>query len=47
MGPAWDYDLAWGNANYCEATEKDGWIYKMWTITARRTSGSRLSGGTN
>ena len=32
MGPAWDYDLAWGNANYCEVTEQAGWIYSMWTV---------------
>jgi hypothetical protein len=32
MGPAWDYDLAWGNANYCEVTEQAGWIYEMWTV---------------
>jgi hypothetical protein len=31
MGPVWDFDLAWGNANYCEATEPDGWVYMFHT----------------
>ncbi|MBS1939673.1 MAG: CotH kinase family protein, partial [Bacteroidetes bacterium] len=26
-GPAWDYDLAWGNASYCGATDSTGWQY--------------------
>lgn len=26
-GPAWDYDIAWGNANYCEGSAIDGWAY--------------------
>jgi len=29
MGPVWDFDLAWGNANYCEAQEMDGWVYQF------------------
>lgn len=24
-GPLWDFNLAWGNANYCEGGETDGW----------------------
>lgn len=27
MGPAWDYDIAWGNANYCQATDTSGWAF--------------------
>ncbi|MBL7950574.1 MAG: CotH kinase family protein [Flavobacteriales bacterium] len=26
-GPAWDYDIAWGNADYCEGSAIDGWSY--------------------
>ena len=25
MGPFWDYNLAYGNANYCDGWETDGW----------------------
>lgn len=25
MGPVWDYDLAYGNANYCDGWKADGW----------------------
>lgn len=28
-GPAWDYDLAWGNASYCHATDSTGWAYRF------------------
>jgi len=27
MGPLWDYNLAFGNANYCEAERTNGWLY--------------------
>ncbi|MFZ5480017.1 MAG: CotH kinase family protein [Myxococcota bacterium] len=26
-GPAWDFDRAWGNVNYCESWTTDGWIW--------------------
>ncbi len=26
-GPAWDYDIAWGNADYCQGSDIDGWAY--------------------
>ncbi len=26
-GPVWDYDIAYGNANYCDATDTTGWAY--------------------
>ncbi|MBK9420752.1 MAG: CotH kinase family protein [Flavobacteriales bacterium] len=26
-GPAWDYDIAWGNANYCFGDSTWGWAY--------------------
>lgn len=28
-GPAWDYDIAWGNADYCEGSRTDGWAYEF------------------
>jgi len=27
-GPIWDYDIAWGNANYCNANLTSGWSYQ-------------------
>lgn len=29
MGPVWDYDLAWHNANYCGGDSHDGWAYQF------------------
>lgn len=26
-GPVWDYDIAWGNANYCSGSDTTGWAY--------------------
>ena len=26
-GPVWDYDIAWGNANYCGGDDTTGWAY--------------------
>ena len=26
-GPVWDYDLAFRNANYCNGSNTDGWVY--------------------
>jgi len=28
-GPAWDYDLAFRNANYCEGSNINGWAYQF------------------
>lgn len=28
-GPAWDYDLAFRNANYCRGAETSGWAYQF------------------
>ncbi len=28
-GPPWDYDIAWGNANYCDGSEPSGWAYQF------------------
>ena len=28
-GPAWDYDLAFRNANYCEGSNTSGWAYQF------------------
>jgi hypothetical protein len=28
MGPNWDYNLAWRNADYCTGDLADGWIYR-------------------
>jgi subtilisin-like proprotein convertase family protein len=27
IGPVWDYDLGWGNANYCSGSDTTGWAY--------------------
>jgi hypothetical protein len=29
MGPVWDYDLAYRNADYCSGSDIDGWAYKF------------------
>ena len=29
MGPVWDYDIAWHNANYCEGDVTSGWAYQF------------------
>lgn len=29
MGPVWDYDIAWHNANYCEGDLTTGWAYQF------------------
>ena len=26
-GPVWDFDIAWGNANYCRGSDVTGWAY--------------------
>ncbi len=28
-GPIWDYDIAWGNANYCNGNTTSGWSYQF------------------
>lgn len=28
-GPAWDFDIAWQNANYCQAEVDTGWAYNL------------------
>ena len=28
MGPLWDFNLAYGNVNYCECERVDGWAYQ-------------------
>jgi hypothetical protein len=28
-GPVWDYDIAFGNANYCSANSTTGWSYEL------------------
>ena len=28
-GPIWDYDIAWGNANYCNGNTTTGWSYQF------------------
>ncbi len=28
-GPAWDYDIAWGNANYCDGSDTAGWAFQF------------------
>ena len=29
MGPVWDYDIAWHNADYCEGDVTTGWAYQF------------------
>lgn len=29
IGPPWDYDIAWGNANYCRGNDTTGWAYRF------------------
>jgi subtilisin-like proprotein convertase family protein len=29
MGPVWDYDIAWHNANYCGGDQVTGWAYQF------------------
>jgi hypothetical protein len=29
MGPVWDYDIAWHNANYCDGDLATGWAYQF------------------
>jgi subtilisin-like proprotein convertase family protein len=29
MGPVWDYDLAWHNADYCGGASPEGWAYQF------------------
>jgi len=29
MGPVWDYDIVWHNANYCEGDITAGWAYQF------------------
>ena len=29
IGPVWDYDIAWMNADYCNAPVVDGWAYNL------------------
>lgn len=29
MGPVWDYDIAWHNANYCDGDTYAGWAYQF------------------
>lgn len=29
MGPVWDYDIAWHNANYCGGDMSSGWAYQF------------------
>ena len=32
IGPPWDYNLGWGNANYCEGGLTNGWAYEFNTV---------------
>ncbi|MBN2893957.1 MAG: CotH kinase family protein [Bacteroidales bacterium] len=29
MGPVWDFDIAWHNANYCDAEAVSGWAFQF------------------
>ena len=28
-GPVWDFNIAWGNANYCNGSQANGWMYSF------------------
>jgi subtilisin-like proprotein convertase family protein len=32
MGPVWDYDIAWGNADYCNGNNVTGWAYDFASV---------------
>jgi hypothetical protein len=32
MGPVWDYDIAWANANYCCGSSVTGWAYQFGNV---------------
>jgi subtilisin-like proprotein convertase family protein len=32
IGPAWDFDIAWGNANYCDGNIVSGWAYEFGNV---------------
>ena len=32
MGPIWDFNLAFGNADYCQGYSATGWGYKFNSI---------------
>ena len=44
LGPIWDFNLAFGNANYCEGQKPQGWVYqfndvcpdRIWIINFKR-----------
>jgi len=43
MGPLWDFNLAFGNAFFCEGQDTEGWAYQFYT----RCGGSSGSGSAN
>ena len=32
MGPIWDFNLAFGNADYCDGANTQGWLYNFNSI---------------
>jgi subtilisin-like proprotein convertase family protein len=32
IGPAWDYNLGWWNANYCDGSVPSGWAYQFGNV---------------
>lgn len=34
IGPVWDYNIAWGNANYCSGNSTTGWAYDFANVCA-------------
>ncbi|HEU4718619.1 MAG TPA: CotH kinase family protein [Bacteroidia bacterium] len=32
IGPVWDYDIAWGNADYCSGNDSTGWAYQFGNV---------------
>jgi len=41
-GPAWDYDLSFGNADYCDGQDDEGWYHQSSCATAMPNMWNRL-----
>jgi subtilisin-like proprotein convertase family protein len=41
-GPAWDFDLSFGNADYCDGQSTTGWYHQSWCASAMPNIWNRL-----
>lgn len=41
-GPVWDFDLSFGNADYCDGQTTEGWYYQTWCATTMPNIWNRL-----